>query len=107
MYRGYVLVRVPAGRWRSLDNNRIITIPKGMLDYVAIHANYPGLFIEAKRPGGELRPDQVTKIYELEQGYKLGVAVVDSPQELSEYLNDHEQRAGKRWLEIIKSGRGL
>jgi hypothetical protein len=81
--RHYRPVRLQSGRFWTLDKKRIITIGEpGIPDYVI-----PLFFVEVKRPGGELSPEQTTKIHELEHIYDVSVAVVDSLEEMLDWLN--------------------
>jgi hypothetical protein len=98
LYRGYGFERLHTGVAKTLDGKRYIKLcPPGTPDYMAIHETFPGLYIEVKRPGGALRPEQEQRIWELRQGLRLTVAVIDSPAELSEFLNEHERKAGRAY----------
>jgi len=100
-YRGYRPIRLHAGRWRSPDLKYWIKgVDMGTPDYICIHPKYPAIYVETKRPGGKLSPEQEQKIWEIKEGYHLHVAVVDSPGALTELLNQHEQRATTAWLKL-------
>jgi hypothetical protein len=47
---------------------------------------------EVKRPGGRLSPEQKTRIREIETGYRLPIVVVESVDQLNEWLA-HPERA--------------
>ena len=53
-------------------------------DYAVMRA--PSFFLETKRPGGELSDEQQRRIYVLKQFYDLDAAVVETVEELSEWL---------------------
>lgn len=90
-YRGYFPVRIPTGLYETVDGRKVKVGDVGIPDYVAIHERHPGFFLEVKRPGGHLRPEQRSKIGQLRAGYRLAVAVVDSAQALVEWLDAHER----------------
>jgi len=85
--RGYYVVRLPAGDYRALDDDRRITIPAGLPDYVCLKHDF---FLETKRPGGKLRPAQVKKHIEL-QANRIAVCTADSVEYLSQWLDTHEK----------------
>lgn len=58
----------------------------GIPDYVI-----PGWFMEVKRPGGKLSREQQLKIMDLERTWHLPVAVVESLDELIEWLARHSE----------------
>jgi hypothetical protein len=93
--------RLPAGRYLMPDRAvielcrqhnvplRWITIGEpGIPDYVI-----PAWFMEVKRPGGILSDVQQLKIMELERTWSLPVAVVESLDELIEWLALHPELA--------------
>lgn len=68
--------------------------PEGKLgdpDYVVLHATYPGFLLELKRPGGKLSPDQERRHFEIQLGYQIAIAVIDSKEALDCWLNEHEK----------------
>jgi hypothetical protein len=79
--------------------------PEGIPDYTAIHAKFPAFFIEFKRPGKLLRPAQDTKFVEIQFGYRLAAVMVDSVEQLEEWLGGHEERAFRSAPEGIIPGR--
>ena len=80
--KGFMPIRLPVGLYKTPDGKRWIQIgEKGMPDYVV-----PEFFVEVKRPGGELGDDQRRKIAEIEQIWRIPVAVVDSVDALAEWL---------------------
>jgi hypothetical protein len=62
---------------------------KGDPDYAVLKA--PSFFVELKRPGGELSDEQRARIYALRQFYDLETAVVESVEELIEWLDRHQR----------------
>ena len=90
-YRGYYVVRLQSGKFKTADGRWITVGDPGLPDYVAVHPRHPALFVEVKCPGGHLRDTQLQKIWEMECGYKIAVAVVDSAEALSRFLDQHER----------------
>ena len=83
--RQHVGVFNPVGR-----PSQVITIgEKGDPDYIVVKA--PSFFLETKRPGGKLSPEQITRIRLLKQFYGLDTLVVESVDELIEWLERHER----------------
>jgi hypothetical protein len=95
MWRGYKLVRLHVGLYKTLDHKRYQSIgEKGLPDYLAVHAKYPALFIEFKRPRKIPEPHQAEKIRELRETYNLSVIAVDRVEDLIVWLNEnHEDRS--------------
>lgn len=89
--RGWKVMRLPVGLFKTLDGRHQSIGELGIPDYVALHPNFPGFFLEVKRPGGKLSKVQEIKIEQLQQGYRLAVAVVDSVEALSAWLGCHEK----------------
>jgi hypothetical protein len=58
-------------------------------DYAVIKA--PSFFLELKRPGGKLSPEQRQKIFELEKFYDLKTAAVEDVEELIAWLDRHDR----------------
>ena len=81
--RGYRPIRLNSGKFRTVDNRWITIGEVGMPDYVI-----PAFFVEVKRPGKHISPEQEKKIFELTRGWNLPVAVVDSMEALNEFLNN-------------------
>lgn len=89
--RGYWVVRLHAGVFRSTDGRRWITgVPKGTPDYAALHHKRPAFLLEVKRPGAKPSPEQETKHFEIRLGYRIAIAVVDSVDTLAGWLDHHE-----------------
>lgn len=87
-YRHHLPLRQHVGRFRTLDGKRVITAGElGLPDYAI-----PAFFVEVKRPGGELSDEQKWKIFELEKCWDLETAVVESADELVEWLKNREAR---------------
>jgi hypothetical protein len=93
--RGYWVGRNHCGTFKSADGRRWIKgAPKGTPDYTTVHEHFPGFLLEVKRPGGDVSPEQKTKITEIRLGYRLAIAVVDTVEALAVWLEQHE--AAKR-----------
>lgn len=91
--RGYWLKRNAVGKYRhAVSGNYAEFGPPGIPDYLAIHERYPAFFIEFKRPGKKLRPTQVTEFFKLQVGYRLAAVMVDSLDQLQDFLRGHEMR---------------
>ena len=60
----------------------------GLPDYIVVKHDF---YLEVKRPNGVLSPQQQLKILELEQGWGLKVAVIDSVEALAAWLEHHER----------------
>lgn len=89
--RGYRVERLHAGRFRSMDGRRVITgAPKGTPDYIAGHGRHRAFYLETKRPGGELSPEQEQKILEIKL-CGMTTCVAESVEELVEWLKLHER----------------
>ena len=90
-YRGYYVMRLHAGTFKSADGKRWIKgVEKGTPDYGCIHERFPGFLMEVKRPGAEPSPEQIRKILEISRGYRLAIAVVDTVDALEVWLRQHE-----------------
>jgi hypothetical protein len=91
-YRGYYVVRLHAGRFKSADGLRWIKgVDKGTPDYATVHQRHPGFLLEVKRPGEKPSPEQEQKHLELRVGFHLAIGVVDSVEALLAWLDQHEQ----------------
>lgn len=88
--RGYWVVRQHVGKFQTKDGRWITIGERGLPDYVALAP--PGFLFETKRPGEKLSLEQQKKINELELGYGLTVAVIDSVEALKVWLDEHERR---------------
>jgi hypothetical protein len=90
---GYYPIRLHAGLFRSADGKRWIRgVDKGTPDYIVLgKLGKRVFFLEVKRPGEHLRPDQEKKIWELEAFYSLDTAVVDNVEELAAWLARRER----------------
>ena len=88
--RGWWPIRLHAGTFKSLDGKRYVHgVEKGTPDYILV--KQPSFFLETKRPGGDLTPEQRQKIFELEKFYGLETVVVEGVQELIEWLDRHDR----------------
>lgn len=96
-YHRYWPVRLQSGKFIMPDRaviealRRVRVTPRwislgepGIPDYVI-----PQFFVETKRPGGGLSQVQRAKILELRRDWDLETAVVESVDELIEWLNHH------------------
>jgi hypothetical protein len=90
--RGYLVLRQQSGLFKTPDGRWIRLGEKGIPDYAAVHRLHPGFLLEVKRPGGQLSPDQQNKIQEYRVCHRIAVAVIDSVEALSEWLNEHETK---------------
>lgn len=86
-YRRLYPLRQQSGRFKTSDGRWIRVGVPGIPDYVI-----PKFFVETKAPGGILSDVQRAKIYELHKHWDIETAVVESVEELIEWL---EKRAGK------------
>src|SRR5262245_20276373 len=84
--RGYRMLRLQSGLFRTADGRWIRCGERGMPDDAALHPERPGSLREIKRPGARLSAEQQKKIREIELGYGLEVAVVDSVESLTGWL---------------------
>lgn len=84
--------RLHTGRFKSLDDRRMITgHAKGTPDYIVAHPTFPAFYLEVKRPGAKPSPEQEQKHVELRLcGFK--VAIVDSIEAVQAWLDQHHQR---------------
>ena len=89
--RGYYVVRLQSGLFRTPDGRWVRIGEPGLPDYAVIKRDF---FLEVKRPGGKLSAAQVEKVFELEKAYGIAVATVDRVEHLARWLDDHEKKAG-------------
>jgi hypothetical protein len=89
-YRGYYVIRLQTGMFRTKDNRFIQVGKRGLPDYVAVHQHHRGFLLETKRPGGALSPAQEKTIWEIQVGYRIPVAKIDHIEQLSPWLDIHE-----------------
>ncbi len=89
---GWWPIRQHVGLFRTVGKNpHIITIGEvGDPDYVIVRA--PSFFLETKRPGGELSEAQRKRIDLLRQFYSLDTVVVESVEELIDWLRLNHPR---------------
>jgi hypothetical protein len=97
--RGYWLKRNHVGKFRTPSDDWVIMGPPGIMDFIAVHETWPAFFIEFKRPREVLRETQLTKFEEIQFGFRLAAVMIDSAEELSDFLNGHESRARQRVLQ--------
>ena len=90
-YRGYYVMRQQSGLFKTPDGRWVRIGTPGIPDYAALHARWPGFLMEVKRPGGELSPEQHSKVTEIAMGYRVAIAVVESVDALAQWLAAHER----------------
>jgi hypothetical protein len=93
--RGYYVLRLQSGLFRTPDGRWVRIGEPGLPDYAALHPRYPAFFLEVKRPGAKLDEHQQRKIWEIEAGYQVKSAVVNSSAALSTFLAVHETKNEK------------
>jgi len=87
----YWVAKLHAGVFKALDGLRYVRgVPKGTPDYVCCHEYHRNFLLEVKRPGGKLNPDQEIQIAVLKEHFRLPIAVVESAEELCNFLARHE-----------------
>lgn len=88
----YWVVRLHAGVFKTLDGMRYIHgVKKGTPDYACLHEFHRNFLLEVKRPGGDLLEAQRVQIECLELIYRLPIVVVESADELCDFLAQHER----------------
>jgi hypothetical protein len=89
--RGYLVVRLHAGTFKSIDNRRFIRgVEKGTPDYACMRGR-AGFLLEVKRPGEMLSPEQERKHEELRAFFRVTIGVVDSVEALAAWLENYER----------------
>lgn len=85
-------IRQQVGLFRPIgENNHIISIGEaGDPDYVVVKP--PSFFLETKRPGGKLSDAQRRRIDQLQQFFGLETVVVESVEQLVEWLGNSTRR---------------
>lgn len=89
--KGYYVVRLQSGLLKTPDGRWIRVGEPGLPDYACLKRDF---FLEVKAPGKEASPAQIRKAFELVAGYRINVATIDSLESLTEWLRNHEKRAG-------------
>jgi hypothetical protein len=88
----YWVVKLHAGVFKTLDDRRHVHgVPKGTPDYACLHGRFRNFLLEVKRPGGELSADQEGQIEVLQQHYGLPIVVVETVDQLCNFLARHER----------------
>jgi hypothetical protein len=88
----YWVIRLHAGAFKSWDGLRPIKgCAKGTPDYACLHGRHRNFLLEVKRPGGTLEPDQEIQITMIRDQFELPVVVVESVEELCNFLARHER----------------
>jgi hypothetical protein len=88
-YRGFWPVRQHCGKFRTADDRWITLGQPGLPDWALVKR--PGFLLEVKRPGGKLSEIQEQRIAELRQWPDLDVVVVESVEELMDWLSARER----------------
>ena len=87
----YWVIRLHAGVFETLDQDRKVHgVPKGTPDFACLHGRHRSFLMEVKRPGGKLSPVQEIQIAVLREQWELPVVVVESVDELCNWLAKHE-----------------
>jgi hypothetical protein len=81
---GYKIHRLHCGRARFPDGLWVAVEEQSTPDWIAIHPQHPGFYVETKLPRVELSPAQVWMHRVLTTGWRLHVAVIDDLTELAE-----------------------
>lgn len=89
-FRGYYAVRLQSGLFRTKDDRYIQIGKKGLPDYAVLHRQYPGFFMETKRPKGQLSDEQIKVAWTIANAYRIAVVKIDSVEALREWLDAHE-----------------
>ena len=82
-------IRQHVGLFTTPDGRKVTIGEKGDPDYVVVRA--PSFFLETKRPGGVLSEQQRERIAVLRQFYGLETVVVESVEELIDWLDRHQR----------------
>lgn len=89
----YWYAKQHAGVFQTLDGRRHVHgVRKGTPDYACLHGRHRGFLLEVKRPGGSLSLYQQAEIDILRRQWDLPIVVVETPEELAEFLKEHERR---------------
>ena len=91
--RGYYVVRLQSGLFKTPDGRWIRVGEPGLPDYACLKHDF---FMECKRPNAKPSPAQIEKVFQLEAAYKIKVATVDRVEHLARWLDEYEkEKAGK------------
>src|SRR5262245_14588478 len=85
--RGYYVVRLQSGRFKTVDGRWVTIGEPGLPDYACLKRDF---FLECKAPKKQPSAAQIEKAFELEAGYRIAVATVDSVEHLARWLHAHE-----------------
>ena len=89
--RGYFVVRIHSGLFRSADGQRWITgAEKGTADYIAVHKRHRGFLLETKRPTLALTEAQRSRAAEILAGYGVPTVTAASARALRLWLDQWE-----------------
>ena len=95
--RGWYVIRLQSGLFKTPDGRWVRVGKKGLPDYVAMHAVYPAFFMETKRPRGNPDAEQERTHWELTGAYRLAVVVIDRVESLKPWLDGFEQGIREGW----------
>lgn len=93
--RGYYVVRLQSGLFKTADGRWVRVGEPGLPDYVVIKRDF---FLEVKAPKKAPSAAQVQKAFELEKGYGITVATIDSVERLASWLDACEKEKGPKAL---------
>ena len=91
-WRGYYVIRIHSGLFKTCDDKFITMAEKGTPDYAVIHSHFPGFLLEVKRPGAKASDDQVKQHLRLRLGYRLHIITISDVKVLSTWLDQHERQ---------------
>jgi hypothetical protein len=93
-YRGWYVVRLQSGLFKTVDGRFVRVGAPGLPDYVCLHAERPAFFLETKRQKGALSLVQEQKQFEINVCFKIPTITIDKVEDLIDYL-DKRDEAGK------------
>ena len=85
--RGYYVIRLHSGKYKTLDGRFVILGEPGIPDYAVLHPNRTPFFMEVKSPKGQLSGDQSRKIWEIETFFRIPTLVVSDVNHLVQLLD--------------------
>ncbi len=91
-YRGWYVVRLQSGLFKTPDGRFVRMGSPGLPDYICVHQTHPGFFLETKRQKGQLTLVQQQKHFEIATAFKIPVITINEPNDLVDYsrkLEDH------------------
>jgi hypothetical protein len=105
--RGYRAERLHNGksRWPGTEGKPARWVTQGepgRPDYLVARGDCPAFYLETKRPGGQLSPDQELFHMHVKRSCGLETLVVDSVEDFNAWLDERERR-----LHIMHLERGF